>query len=61
LGKDLSLKNWTVEDAPIHSNIIWENFFAGGIAVSLKGFVINLLIFVLALTLAAPIFIIEGL
>ena len=59
LGERLDMQNWKVDLGPLHSNIIWESFFDVNFTNTLRAFLINLLVFVLALTFCAPVFLIQ--
>lgn len=52
--EELNVQNWVIEKAPMHSNIIWENFFIPRERTVLSSIVINLLVFILAMTLITP-------
>jgi hypothetical protein len=56
IAKALKLQNWQVKLAPLHSNIVWSNFFAGSFISTLKANLLNLLVFVLALTFVTPVY-----
>ena len=53
------IKNWTIKHAPLHSNIVWHNFFAGNFITSLKAFLMNLLVITLAITFVTPVYFME--
>jgi len=59
IAKKLHMDQWIVEYAPIHQNIIWDNFFSTSFVNRLKSFLINLLVFVLALTFVTPVYLIQ--
>jgi hypothetical protein len=56
IAQTLKLQNWQIRLAPLHSNIIWPNFFAGSFISTLKANLLNLLVFVLALTFVTPVY-----
>lgn len=56
IAHTLKLQNWVVKLAPLHSNIVWPNFFAGSFISTLKAYLLNLLVFVLALTFVTPVY-----
>ncbi len=45
--------------APLHSDIIWANFFSQSFITTIKGYLINLLVFTLALTFVTPVYFME--
>lgn len=53
------VKNWKVVLAPVHSNIIWPNYFSSTFVTSLKAYLLNLLVFILALTFVTPVYLME--
>jgi len=54
------MNNWVLEDAPLHSNIVWENFFTHqSWSVKIKTFMINFLVFLLAASIASPYYFIQ--
>ena len=58
-AKLLHLSKWNIRAAPLHSNIIWPNFFSGSFISTLKAYLLNLLVFVLALTFVTPVYFME--
>ena len=55
----LLVKNWSISLAPLHSNIIWPNFFTTSFITTLKGILLNLLVLALALTFVTPVYLME--
>ena len=43
----------------MHSDIIWSNFFSQSFITTIKGYLINLLVFTLALTFVTPVYFME--
>ncbi len=59
IGKSLNLSDWVIEQAPLHSNIIWDKFFLKqDWKLKIKDVLINLLLLVLVLSFATPYFLI---
>jgi hypothetical protein len=50
---------WKIRIAPLHSNIIWKNFFAESLVTTLKAYLLNILVFTLALTFVTPVYFIK--
>lgn len=59
LGRALLVKNWKIVLAPVHSNIIWPNYFSSTFVTTLKAYLLNLLVFILALTFVTPVYLME--
>jgi hypothetical protein len=59
LAKPLRIKDWEITNAPLHSDIIWQNFFSNSFIQDLKEVMLNLLVFILALTFVTPVYLME--
>jgi len=57
VGIDLNMIDWVLEQAPLHNNIMWENFFQHqDFYMKLKAFATNFFILLVATSLATPQF-----
>lgn len=60
LSNQLNLKDWKIIPAPKYNNIIWRNFFSNDVVINkIKAAALNVFTFVIAITLAAPVFVLE--
>ena len=53
------MNRWKVSLAPIHSDIIWENFFDNKATTKCKAFLINFIVFTLVIFVVTPVFTME--
>ena len=62
IGVALNMRDWELEQAPLHNNIMWGNFFQHqDFYMKLKGFAINLAVIIFAASFATPYFFIQSL
>lgn len=58
-ARNLKIKAWKVSMGPVHSNILWGNYFDTSFITTLKSALLNLLIIVLAVTFISPVYFME--
>jgi uncharacterized membrane protein YwzB len=53
------LKDASLEPAPLHSDIEWDNFFKHGFARKVKTWILNLIVFLIAILIVSPPFFLD--